>query len=252
MQVDAVVTKLISRLKNNPDYKWECEYTFRDLFVIMFGRGKQLIRGSFSKIFVKSQGLMFVGTNVVLKHSYLIKAGKNLILEDNVYINALSCNGISIKDNVSVARNCTFICTGVVSKKGKGISIGNNTGINAGTYLSGQGGIEIGDDVIIGPGVKIFSENHNFSDPKIIIKDQGVTRSGVVIKNNCWIGANVTILDGVTVEDGCVIAAGSIVTKSVPSYSVVAGVPAKVLKNRKHAFEREAIINELKNMRYSA
>jgi acetyltransferase-like isoleucine patch superfamily enzyme len=229
-----LVEKIIRKLKCNPDYKWESKYTFRDMGVILSGRVGQIMRGGYMRLFLKHvEGLLFIGRNVKIKHAYLFSAGKNLIIEDNVFINALSYDGIMVKDNVSIARNCTLVGTGIISQKGKGISIGNNTGINAGAYLGGQGGIEIGDNVIIGPGVQVFSENHNFSDINLNIKDQGVSRNGVVIKNDCWIGAGAIILAGVTIGNGCVIAAGSVVTRSVDNDSVVAGVPGKVLKNRK-------------------
>ena len=235
-----LIEKVIRKLKNNPDYKFENNYSIRELSVILWDRGTQLSRGAWKRLFFKkSSGLVFIGSHVVINHAYLLTAGKNLIIEDNVYINALASEGITIKNNVSVARNCTIICTGVIAQKGKGIIIGNNSGINAGTYLGGQGGIEIGDNVIIGPGVKIFSENHNFSDFNINIKDQGVTRNGVFINDNCWIGAGVTILAGVTIGEGCVIAAGSIVTKTVAPRSIVAGVPGRVLKKRGELLSQE-------------
>jgi acetyltransferase-like isoleucine patch superfamily enzyme len=235
-----LIENVIRKLKNNPDYKFENNYSFRELSVILWYRGTQLSRGTWKKLFFKqSNGLVFIGSHVVINHMYLFTAGKNLIIEDNVYINALSAEGITLKNNVSIARNCTLICTGVIAQKGKGIIIGNNSGINAGTYLGGQGGIEIGDNVIIGPSVKIFSENHNFSDFNVNIKDQGVTRNRVFINNNCWIGAGVTILAGVTIGEGCVIAAGSIVTKTVAPHSIVAGVPGRVLKKRGELLSQE-------------
>lgn len=248
MSINNLVTVIIRRLKNNPEYRWESHHSLRDLLIILYGRARQLTRGATAKLFIGSKGLVFKGSHVVIKHAHLLSAGKNLILEDNVYINALSVNGIRIKNNVSIGRNCTIICTGVISQKGTGISIGNNTGINAHCFLAGQGGIEIGDHVIIGPGSKIFSEDHIFSDTDIIIKDQGVSRSGVVIKNNCWIGAGVTILDGVTIGEGCVIAAGSVVTRSVPPYTIIAGVPGKVIKNRKNINEEGVEIAAIKNL----
>ncbi|WP_121810842.1 acyltransferase [Mucilaginibacter kameinonensis] len=229
-----LVEKIIRKLKRNPDYKWESKYTIVDLGIILSGRLGQIVRGGWTRLFLKRvEGLLFIGKNVKIRHAYLFSAGKNLIIEDNVFINAMSYDGIMVKDNVSIARNCTLVGTGIISQKGKGITIGNNTGINSGAYLGGQGGIEIGDNVIIGPGVQVFSENHNFSDLNTNIKDQGVSRNGVVIKNDCWIGAGVIILAGVTIGDGCVIAAGSVVTRSVANDSVVAGVPGKVLKNRR-------------------
>jgi len=79
---------------------------------------------------------------------------------------------------------------------------------------------------------RFFSENHAFADPNLTIKEQGVIKDPVVIGNNCWIGGGATILAGVHIGDGCVIAAGSVVTKSVAANSIVAGVPAKVIKSR--------------------
>jgi acetyltransferase-like isoleucine patch superfamily enzyme len=180
----------------------------------------------------RSAGLLFVGTHVKVRHGYQITAGKNLILGDNVDINALSTNGIQLGDNVSIARDSILFCTGVIAQKGIGITIGDRTGIGARAFLAGQGGITIGSDVITGPNIQIFSENHNFSDLEQTIKTQGVTKQVTVIGSNCWLGGGVTILAGVTIGDGCIIAAGSVVTKSVPQNSVVAGVPAKVVKSR--------------------
>lgn len=231
-----IIEKLIRKLKNDPDYKWESAYSVRDLLSVSWVRFFQILRGVLLKPFLKnSKGLVFVGTRVKVRHGYQLSAGKNLILDDNVSVNALSTDGIVMGDHVSIARDSILFCTGVIAQKGKGIIIGDRTGIGARAFLAGQGGITIGDDVITGPNIQIFSENHNFSDLSQTIKQQGVTKQSTIIGNNCWIGGGVTILAGVTIGDGCVIAAGSVVTKSVPANSVVAGVPAKVVKSRDNA-----------------
>jgi acetyltransferase-like isoleucine patch superfamily enzyme len=228
-----IIEKLIRMLKSDPNYKWESSYTGRDLFSVTWVRSFQLIRGMFLKPFLKkSAGFVFVGTRVKVRHGYQLTAGKNLILDDNVCINALSVNGIILGDHVSIARYSFLFCTGVIAQKGAGITIGNRTGIGARAFLAGQGGITIGNDVITGPNIQVFSENHNFTDLTLTIKEQGVTKHPTVIGNNCWLGGGVTILAGVTIGDGCVIAAGSVVTKSIPANSIVAGVPAKVIKSR--------------------
>jgi acetyltransferase-like isoleucine patch superfamily enzyme len=228
-----IVEKLIRKLKNDPNYKWESAYSARDLFSVSMHRSIQIIRGLFLKPFIKkSTGLLFIGRRVKVRHGYQLIAGKNLILEDNVSINALSINGIHLGDHVSIARDSILFCTGVIAQKGTGITIGDRTGISARAYLAGQGGITIGNDVIMGPNVQIFSENHNFSDRLITIKEQGVTRQSVSIGNNCWLGAGATILAGVTIGDGCVVAAGSVVNKSFAENSIVAGVPAQAIKSR--------------------
>jgi acetyltransferase-like isoleucine patch superfamily enzyme len=85
---------------------------------------------------------------------------------------------------------------------------------------------------MMSPGVSIFAENHNFLDPSLPMKDQGVTVEFVKIEDDCWLASNSIILAGVTVGKGSVIAAGAVVTKDVPPYSVVAGSPAVVIKSR--------------------
>jgi acetyltransferase-like isoleucine patch superfamily enzyme len=228
-----IIEKIIRKLKNDPQYKWDSAYSTRDLLYVSIRRSIQIIRGLFLKPFLKNtSGLVFIGSKVKVQHGYQLTAGKNLILEDNVTINALSSNGIRLGDHVSIGKDSILFCTGVIAQKGTGITIGNRTGIGARAFLAGQGGITIGDDVITGPNIQIFSENHNFSDQTVTIKEQGVTKQPTLIGNNCWLGGGITILSGVTIGDGCVIAAGSVVTRSVPPNSIVAGVPAKVIKTR--------------------
>ena len=87
---------------------------------------------------------------------------------------------------------------------------------------------------MMGPYVKMYVQNHNFSRTDIPMNQQGNSPvRPIVIGDDVWIGANVIILPGVSIGTGCVIGAGSVVTKSLPEYSVVAGNPAKIIKNRK-------------------
>lgn len=228
-----MIEKIIRKLKKDPNYRWESKYTVRDIIVVSFERLKQMLRGGYRRFFFKrTKGLLFIGQGVKIKHAYKVSAGDNLILDDRVYINAISLEGINIGNNVSIGRNSVLMGSHVIAHQGIGIKIGDGTGINAFAYLAGQGGIDIGENVIIGPYVKIFSENHNFSDDTELIKNQGVTRSEVRIESNCWIGSGVTILAGVTIGSGTVVAAGSVVTKSFPGKVIIGGIPAKIIKNR--------------------
>ena len=84
----------------------------------------------------------------------------------------------------------------------------------------------------IAPNVVIIGANHAFADPNKTLKSQGSTSKGIVIEDDVWIATNSSILDGVTIGKGSVVAAGAVVNKDVPPYSVVGGVPAKILKSR--------------------
>ncbi|VVB56327.1 2,3,4,5-tetrahydropyridine-2,6-dicarboxylate N-acetyltransferase [uncultured archaeon] len=90
--------------------------------------------------------------------------------------------------------------------------------------------IKIGRNVIIAQFVSIISDSHNYKDVTKNIKDQGIFGGDIIIKDNVWIGCNSVILQDVVIETGSVVAAGSVVTKSIPSYCVAAGVPAEIIK----------------------
>lgn len=113
------------------------------------------------------------------------------------------------------------------------ISIGNNTAILNKCVIAGQGGLTIGNDVMVGFESIILTYTHRFDNLEVPIRKQGFTAEPVVIGNDVWIGARVVILQGVTIGDGAIIAAGSVVTKNVPPYAIVGGVPAKIIRSRK-------------------
>ena len=109
---------------------------------------------------------------------------------------------------------------------GKNISVGENVFINSGCCFQDQGGIEIGNNALIGQQVVIATLNHELTPAR----RANLLPAPVRIGDNVWIGAHATILAGVTIGDNSVVAAGAVVTKDVPANVVVAGVPAKVIK----------------------
>ena len=110
---------------------------------------------------------------------------------------------------------------------GKNIKIGKRVFINAGCQFQDQGGITIGDDVLVGPQTIIATLNHD-PDPD---KRGGMFAKPVVIGDKVWLGARVTVCPGVTIGEGAIVGAGAVVTKDVPPRTVVAGVPAKLIKS---------------------
>jgi acetyltransferase-like isoleucine patch superfamily enzyme len=165
-----------------------------------------------------------------MRYKSHIHFGKTIIIGDNVEINALSIEGVKIGNNFSIHRNSIIECTGVLRNIGIGIVIGNNVGIAQNCFIQVRGKVTIGNDVIFGPGVSIFSENHNYSDRSKFIHEQGETRKGVIIEDGVWVGSGAIVLDGVTIGRNSVIAAGSVVNKDIPSHCIAGGIPAKVLK----------------------
>lgn len=110
------------------------------------------------------------------------------------------------------------------------VKIGDDVFFNFNCFVSAdRASLEIGDHCLFGNNVSIWCSNHNFSDRNVLIKNQGYTSKPIVIGSDVWVGANVTILPGVTIGDGSVIAAGAIVNKDVEAYTIVGGVPAKLL-----------------------
>jgi len=229
---------LIRRLKRDSNYRLDERRPLRCLVEILNCRGWEAVRGFLiQRRLGASSGLLFIGKNVTIRHKKLLQTGRSVIIEDYVYIDALSKEGIRLGDSVTIGKFATIQCTGVVQDLGIGLRIGDNSAVGAYSYLGAQGGIKIGNNVIIGPKASLHSENHNYQDIGIPIRLQGTTRKGITIDDNCWIGASSTILDGVHIHAGCVVAAASAVTRDIPPNTVVAGVPARVIKRRGHKAE---------------
>jgi maltose O-acetyltransferase len=113
------------------------------------------------------------------------------------------------------------------------ISAGKNVGINSGTYINAIGGIELGDFVLIGSNVTISSGQHPIDGIHPTVFERPVVPKKIVIEEGVWIGAGAVIMPGITVRRGTVIGANAVVTKDTTEYSVMVGIPAKQIRDRK-------------------
>lgn len=232
MSVMNCILKLAGKDNFNIDDRISTSYIIR----LCVKYGFMMIRGKLLSIVNdKIASSVFVGRRVKIYEKKSLSIGSKTKIHDGVILNALSCEGISIGKNCVIGSRSILECTGGLSNLGKGIKIGDRTTFNNDCFFGAAGGIEIGSDVVAGQYVRFHSENHNYDDLKILIKDQGVTHKGIKIGNNCWIGSGAVFLDGAELGDGCVVAANAVVTKKFPDNSVLGGVPAKVLKVRGNA-----------------
>ena len=190
----------------------------------VFNKVNQLCRNWRSQLYslfvFGSSKYIYKGKNVHIYGFKTLSIGKACHIMDNS----------DIRGNVNIGNN-VFIHENVLIRSMEcSISIGNNTTVNRNTNILAQ--VTIGSNVSIAPNVVIVGMNHVFSNLDDTIKSQGSTSKGIIIEDDVWIETNVSILDGITIGKGSVIAAGAVVNKDVPPYSVMAGVPAKVVKQR--------------------
>ena len=177
--------------------------------------------------------MVLVGKGASIRYAKYLEAGSDLIVEDYAEINCLSKQKIIFGNRVSIGKFAIIRPSNSYGGEiGDGLKIGDNSNVGPYSYIGCSGYIEIGNNVMISPRVSIYAENHVFDRTDKTMKEQGVKKQFVKIEDDCWIAANSIILAGVTIGRGSVVAAGSVVSSDVPPYCVVAGVPARIIKQR--------------------
>lgn len=210
------------------------EISNTDKMIIYKNTGIKFLRGLWKRLFIKEvHGLFLVGKGTIITHGSHIFCGKNVKFEDFSEIHGLCSDGLVFGDNVTISRGVMIRPSSYYGGDlGAGLTMGDHSSIGPHGYIGCSGKITIGSNVMFGPKCSLFAENHVFSDTDSTIKSQGVKQKGITIEDDCWIGSNVVILDGVTVGKGSVIGAGTLVTKDVPPGSVIMDRRDRVSKQR--------------------
>ncbi|MCO5279268.1 MAG: acyltransferase [Saprospiraceae bacterium] len=144
--------------------------------------------------------------------------------------NLIKCNYLRLQ-GAKIGKHITFY-PGIKINPAFNIKLGNHVDLAWGVIITTKGSVEIGDRSLIGYGTLISSANHVIPSNRARIFEAGHSPKKVVIENDVWIGANCVIVAGVHIGEGAVVAAGSVVTKDVEAFTIVAGVPAKLVKYR--------------------
>lgn len=205
-----------------------------DKAIILAQTSIKVLRGGVKRLFLKKvSGLFLVGKSVQITHAKNIYCGKSVKFEDYSEIHGLSSEGLHFGDYVTISRGVMIRPSSYYGGDlGVGLTMGEHSSIGPYGYVGCSGNVTIGKNVMFGPKCSIFAENHVFLDTDSSIKSQGVSQKGVTVEDDCWIGSNVTILDGVTIGRGSVIGAGTLVSKDIPAGSIVIDKRQKVIRAR--------------------
>lgn len=216
------------------DLIWKFTKNYRRLFFRFFCHQKVVQRIEDNSSYYKKRLGKF-GEGVSLAENVeLVGELHNIFIDDHVIIGSgvrIVCTDNSSEIFIgsgSVIQPRAMIDTGPGGK----VHLGKNNSVNPYCVIYGHGGLVTGEYVRIAAHTVIIPANHIFDDPEIPIAKQGLEKKGIHIQNDVWIGAGCRILDGVNIGQGSVIAAGAVVNKDVPPYTVCGGVPARFIKKR--------------------
>lgn len=210
--------------------------------------GRKIRRWIFGALLAETGRVVDLGMGLKLVGPSRISLGDEVFTDQNVSLIAWQpTSRIHLRSRVCLNRNVALHAQGGTIELGDRVklddgvhlqALGGQITLGTRTYLgpyvcmAGPGNITIGDHCLIASHSSLYANNHIFSDPDMIIDEQGVTTVGIVIEEDCWLGTGVRVLDGVTIGRGSVIGAGAVVTKDIPPYSIAVGVPARVIAKR--------------------
>jgi acetyltransferase-like isoleucine patch superfamily enzyme len=239
----SLIERVIQRVRADPDYSLDERIATRDVLVEICARASALARAQWKLIGVSGGRWRFVESGCAIRHRRFLTIGSGSVLEHGARLRCLSRDGIRIGKRVTVGKYSLIECTSVLWHLGQGLDVGDGSSIGDYSFIGCAAGVSIGRNVLMGQRVSFHSQNHRFDDVTRPIREQGVTNSPIIIGDDCWLGAGSIILSGVELGPGSVVAAGSVVNHSFGANSIVAGVPARLIRLR-DATDAESALNE--------
>ena len=208
-------------------------YVRQEIVTALFGWWPSLpgiaARGLAYRLILEAEGTPAIEQSVRIRYAENVQLGRNVFLDHGVYLHACP-DGISIGDDTFVMHESILHVFNFRNLPDAGIKIGKRCFVGERTVIRGQGGVEIGDDVLIAPHVQILAIDHVVSTVRIPIMYQGLDTNGIVIEDGAWLGAGCIITDGVRIGSNAVVGAGSVVTRDVPAGTIAVGSPARVIR----------------------
>jgi acetyltransferase-like isoleucine patch superfamily enzyme len=201
------------------------------------------LRGRLYRHFLGHMGRnVVIGKNVTIRNPRRISLGDSVIIDDGCVLDAKGQDGagIVLGANVVLGRNTVLSC------KGGSIALGHNTNISMNCIIISESSVRIGANVLFAANCYVIAGgNHGTGRTDVaIIQQDSFSKGGVVIEDNAWLGAGVKVLDGVNIGRDAVAGAGSVVVHNIPAFTVAAGMPAKVIKNRRQSSTEGNIVSK--------
>jgi acetyltransferase-like isoleucine patch superfamily enzyme len=208
-------------------------YLLEQLVLACFGWVPALpgiaLRSIAYRLILTMRGTAAIENGVRIRFASNIELHRGAYIDHGVYLHACP-NGIRIGKESLVMHGSVLHVYNFRGIPHSGISVGDHSLIGEFNVIRGQGGVKIGNRVFTSPMVQMLAVNHIFEDGSRPFVDQGITAQGITVEDDVWIGSGAIVTDGVTIGQGAVVAAGAVVTRDVPPRTVVAGSPARVIR----------------------
>jgi acetyltransferase-like isoleucine patch superfamily enzyme len=171
------------------------------------------------------------GANVVLRHPHKIRIGDNVVIDDNCCLDAKGTDneGIAIGNGVFIGRNTILSC------KNGDIVVEDDANIGFNTEIFSASRVRIGRKVLVAAYTYLVGGDHLYDRVDVPVLEQGRTARGIDVGDHVWLGAHVVVTDGSTIGRDAIIGAGAVVVGAIPDFAIAAGIPARVLRDRREA-----------------